>query len=232
MEHAPARWALDVLERAGYRVKIVADVCCQRTRISKGFLPEAQRDGAKAVDRLQHFARRGIPVIALEPSCASSLRDDLPDLVANRDAASLVARATTSLQEFLQREMEAGRLAPPEPPGPGVPPVLLHGHCHQKALWGTGPTKAMLAALGVDVREVDSGCCGMAGSFGHEAEHHEISQMIGARRLFPAVQECSDDTIIVADGFSCRHQVADATGRKALHFAEAYGRIARGKWHR
>ena len=90
----------------------------------------------------------------------------------------------------------------------------------------------MLEALGADVREVDSGCCGMAGSFGHEAEHHETSQTIGARRLFPAVQACSDDTIIVADGFSCRHQVADATGRRPLHFAEAYGRIARGKWHR
>jgi Fe-S oxidoreductase len=213
--------AVRVLEHLGYRVRISAGHCCQRTRISKGFLDKARREGGETVAHLDRYARRGIPILGLEPSCTSSLTDDLPDLIENRKAARRVAKATLPIEEFLQREIAEGRLAMESPNGDS-PRVLLHGHCHQKAVFSTAAAKKL---LGANVTEVDSGCCGMAGSFGYEEEHYEVSQRIGERRLLPAVRAAEEDTLIVASGFSCRHQIKDATSRKAVHVIQAIERV-------
>jgi FAD/FMN-containing dehydrogenase/Fe-S oxidoreductase len=216
-----AKAAVRVLESLGYRVRISAGRCCQRTRISKGFLDKARKEGGETVAHLDRYARRNMPILGLEPSCTSSLTDDLPDLVKNRKAAKRVAAVTMPIEEFLHREVAEGRLTLPTPSAESNP-VLLHGHCHQKAVFSTAAAKAL---LGPTVTEVDSGCCGMAGSFGYEAEHYEVSQRIGERRLLPAVRSASEDTVVVASGFSCRHQISDATSRKALHVIEALERV-------
>ena len=221
-------WARALLEEFGYRVVVEGNACCQRTRISKGFLKEAKRDGEKTIRSLDRFARKGVPILGIEPSCASSLYDDLPDLVENREAALRVAKATQPIQDFIANELERERIDAMEASGDGAASILLHGHCHQKALTTTRASKNVLSAAGAEVNEVDSGCCGMAGSFGYETEHFDISQTIGESRLFPAVRSVSDDTLVVADGFSCRHQIADATGRTAYHFVEALGRLTFG----
>lgn len=224
-ETATAWWAVRVLEALGFRVRMVAGACCQRTRISKGFLEEAARDGGKSVRRLDVLAREGLPILALEPSCLSSFTDDLPDLVDDTRAARRVAAAMRPAIEFI-----AGLDGLPAPAS--VPQeFLLHGHCHQKALQGTGPALSLFAPHAT-VTELDSGCCGMAGSFGYEAEHYAVSMAMGERVLLPAVRDAAPDTVVLADGFSCRHQIADGTRRRAMHAVEAYGRALTGCWHR
>lgn len=228
--HEPhvGQWAVRVLERLGYDVEIARAGCCCRTMISKGFLDEARKRGQRTLQNLDRFAVEGIPVLTLEPSCCSALNDDLPDLIEDTELGERIKRAVMPIEQFLEREVLAGRidlnlLSPEEE-------YLLHGHCHQKALHGTGPLKRLLGGGGRPgrVREVDSGCCGMAGSFGYEAEHYDLSQQIGESRLFPAVRESKKGTTIIANGFSCRHQIADGTGRKAVHFIEAFGRALLG----
>ncbi|MCB2155586.1 FAD-binding protein [bacterium] len=233
-ETGPARLLVRVLAVLGYRVELISGACCQRTRISKGFLDAARRDGARTVETLAPYAEEGVPVLVLEPSCLSALKDDLPDLVPNRMTAQQVARNAFGADDFLVRTLEASRLRPRFQPI--LPEFLIHGHCHQKALETTNATRRLLELTSPGkppvIREVDSGCCGMAGSFGYEAEHYEISNAIGERRLLPAVREANDRTIIVANGFSCRHQIADGTGRYAMHVVEAFGRTVFGRWHR
>lgn len=234
-ETSVARWAVRVLEHCGYKVHIVADACCQRTRISKGFLKEAKEGGAVTVARLLPHAKAGRPILGLEPSCLSSITDDLPDLVENAEDAKLVASMGMPIEEFLDREIREGRLVAPEQKRPAAA-YLVHGHCHQKAMFSTAAAKRLLLA-GVTgdkpkVTEVDSGCCGMAGSFGYEAEHYDISRKIGERRLLPAVRATDEKTVLVANGFSCRHQVDDFAGRKPMHIIEVYGRALFGRWHR
>jgi FAD/FMN-containing dehydrogenase/Fe-S oxidoreductase len=232
-ETAPGRYAVRVLEKLGFRVTLVANACCQRTRISKGFLDEARREGTRTVDLLRPLAARGFPILAIEPSCASSLTDDLPDLVDNVDAARTVASMVRPIEEFLAVEIATGRLPAPAPKGP-APRYLVHGHCHQKALFTTEAARRLLALEGngvaPQVAEVDSGCCGMAGSFGYEAEHYDISRKIAESRLLPAIRQEGPDTILVANGFSCRHQVADFAGRKSMHVIEAFGRALFDEW--
>ncbi|MCE9616130.1 MAG: FAD-binding protein [Lentisphaerae bacterium] len=219
--HEPGvgRAAVELLESCGYEV-LLADVgCCQRTRISHGFLREAKRDGLVTLQNLDRFVERGIPVVVLEPGCASALVDDLPDLIDDAALAKRIEQNVTMIDVFLAREMAAGRLTCRlESTSPSI---LLHGHCHQKTLFGTAAMKAILGGLpGVSVKEVDSGCCGMAGSFGYEKEHLALSQAIGERRLFPAVRAAPADTALVACGFSCRHQIQHFTGRRAVHWVE------------
>jgi len=210
------RAAVELLEAAGYRVVLVDKKCCGRPLISKGMLAEARAHAAWNVGRLASYARRGVPIVGLEPSCLLTLRDESVDLLGTDDART-VARHAFLLEEFLARERARGlelRFS-----GSGRT-ALLHGHCHQKALVGTAPTVAALRWAGFRVEEVDSGCCGMAGSFGFEREHYDISVALGNRRLAPAVKAAAADTVIVAPGVSCRQQIAHLAGRRALHPAE------------
>ncbi|OLB05589.1 MAG: hypothetical protein AUH14_08475 [Candidatus Rokubacteria bacterium 13_2_20CM_69_15_1] len=210
------RAAVELLEAAGYRVTLVDKKCCGRPLISKGLLAEARDHAAWNVGRLAPYARRSVPIVGLEPSCLLTLRDESVDLL-RTDDARIVARHAFLLEEFLARERGRGlelRFAG------GGRRVLLHGHCHQKALVGTGPTVAALGWAGFRVEEVDSGCCGMAGSFGFEREHYDISVALGGRRLAPAVKAAHADTVIVAPGISCRQQIEHLAGRRALHPAE------------
>lgn len=208
--------AVAVLEAAGYRPVLVDKRCCGRPMISKGMLDEAREHAAWNVARLAPWAGRNVPIVGLEPSCLLTLRDEYPELVRTEEARA-VAGASFLLDEFLVRERARGL----ELRFDGRPrKALLHGHCHQKAIVGTAPTVAALRWAGYEVTEVDSGCCGMAGSFGFEREHYDVSVKIGSRRLAPAVRAAADDTTIVAPGISCRQQIEHLTGRAARHPAE------------
>jgi FAD/FMN-containing dehydrogenase/Fe-S oxidoreductase len=210
------RAAVEVLEAAGYRVELVNRKCCGRPLISKGLLDEARASAAFNVARLHPFAVRGIAVVGLEPSCLLTLRDEYVDLLRSEEAR-LVARSAFLLEEFLLRERARGLTLRFRD---GARRALLHGHCHQKASVGTAPTVAALSWAGYEVTEVDSGCCGMAGSFGFEKEHYELSVTLGNRRLAPAVRSAEAGTCVVAPGISCRQQIEHLTGRRAKHPAE------------
>jgi FAD/FMN-containing dehydrogenase/Fe-S oxidoreductase len=210
------RAAVELLESAGYRVELVDKKCCGRPLISKGMLSEAKEHAAWNVERLIPYVERGIAVVGLEPSCLLTLRDESVEMLRTDDARK-VARSSLLLEEFLLREKTDGlALAFKE----DRRRALLHGHCHQKAMVGTAPTVAMLRWANFEVIEVDSGCCGMAGSFGFEKEHYDISVQLGKRRLAPAVLEQPASAEIVAPGISCRQQIEHLTGRRAKHPAE------------
>jgi FAD/FMN-containing dehydrogenase/Fe-S oxidoreductase len=208
--------ATRLLETLGYRVSLADRGCCGRPMISKGMLEEACALARDNVARLVPTARQGRPIIGLEPSCLLTLRDEYPELVRTEDAR-LVARQSLLLEEFLEREWSHGER--PQFTANGRP-ALLHGHCHQKALVGTAPTVAVLKVAGYRVSEVDAGCCGMAGSFGFESEHYDLSVRIAERRLAPAVRAAGADVAVCAPGISCRQQVEHTTGRTPKHPAE------------
>jgi FAD/FMN-containing dehydrogenase/Fe-S oxidoreductase len=210
--------AVRLLEGAGYRVVLVERKCCGRPLISKGMLDEAREHAAWNVARLAPYARRGVAIVGLEPSCLLTLRDESVDLL-RTDDARVVAEQSLLLEQFLMAERERGltlRFAA----GHGRT-ALLHGHCHQKAMVGTAPTVAVLKWAGYAVTEIDSGCCGMAGSFGFEREHYDLSVALGNRRLAPAVKAADPHTVVVAPGISCRQQIEHLAGRRAKHPAEA-----------
>jgi Fe-S oxidoreductase/FAD/FMN-containing dehydrogenase len=205
------------LERSGYRVVLVDKKCCGRPMISKGMLNQAKENAAWNVDKLAPYAEKGTAIVGLEPSCLLTLRDEYPEFIRTH-AASKVAEKSFLFEEFVMREQKEGRIAL-QPNGNGKK-ALLHGHCHQKALVGTAPTIAMLKAAGYEISEVDSGCCGMAGSFGFEKEHYDLSTKIANRRLVPAVTASGADVEIVASGISCRQQIDHLAQRQAKHPAE------------
>ena len=209
--------ATRLLECLGYHVRLVNKRCCGRPMISKGMLGEAENNAAWNVDQLAGYAENGVSIVGLEPSCLLTLRDEYPEFLRTNEAKR-VAERSFLLEEFLQREVNAGKLSFLSRSGKRK--ALLHGHCHQKALVGSAPTMAVLNAAGFEVSEVDSGCCGMAGSFGFEKEHYDLSLKIGNRRLAPAVKAAASDVEIVAPGISCRQQIEHLTGRKAKHPAE------------
>jgi FAD/FMN-containing dehydrogenase/Fe-S oxidoreductase len=214
--------AVAVLERAGYDVMLVEKRCCGRPMISKGMLEEARANAIYNVNLLAPYAEQGIPIIGCEPSCLLTLRDEYPDLVADK-RVDTVAAQSFMIEEFLAKLHGQGALQLPFTDTKRQ--LLLHGHCHQKALIGTGPSLAMLRLPpGFAVEEVDSGCCGMAGSFGFEHEHYDISRTIGSRRLFPAVQAkmqaTQGDFDVVVAGVSCRQQVEHFTGKRPKHLVE------------
>jgi Fe-S oxidoreductase len=180
-------------------------------------LEEARENSRWNVAQLAPYATRGVPIVGLEPSCLLTLRDETVDLV-RTDEARAVAKQAFLLEEFLMRERAKGLTLPFSGNGKRA---LLHGHCHQKAMVGTAPTVAVLKWAGFEVSEVDSGCCGMAGSFGFEREHYDISVTLGNRRLAPAVKAAAADTVVVAPGISCRQQIEHLAGRRAKHPAEA-----------
>ncbi|HKD36466.1 MAG TPA: FAD-linked oxidase C-terminal domain-containing protein, partial [Pirellulales bacterium] len=206
------RAAVQVLEAAGYEVILASLECCGRAAISKGLLDDAQKRARRNVGRLLPFAERGVPIVGCEPSCLLTLTDEYLDLVPS-EAAQRVAAAAALIETHLVR---CG-IAPPRggTTEPRPAKLLVHGHCHQKALVGMADTVKLLTAVpGTAVTVVDSGCCGMAGSFGYE--HYDLSMKIGERVLFPAVRR-AEATTILAPGFSCRHQIEHGTGRKSLH---------------
>ena len=211
------RAAVGLLEAAGYRVRLVDKKCCGRPLISKGMLGAARAHAAWNVERLRPWAEAGVAVVGLEPSCLLTLRDEYVDLL-RTDAARTVAAQSLLFEEFLGHERGRGLTLAFAAHGRKA---LLHGHCHQKALVGTAPTVAALRWAGFDVSEVDSGCCGMAGSFGFEREHYDVSVRLGNRRLAPAVRAAGSDVVLVAPGISCRQQIEHLTGRQAKHPAEA-----------
>jgi FAD/FMN-containing dehydrogenase/Fe-S oxidoreductase len=211
--------ATRLLETLGYRVALADRNCCGRPMISKGMLDEARGLAEDNVRRLGPAARRGAPIVGLEPSCLLTLRDEYPELVRTEDARRVAGQALL-LDEFLRGELAAGHPLFARARGGAGRRVLLHGHCHQKALAGTTPTVAVLKAAGYQVDEVDAGCCGMAGSFGFEVEHYELSLKIAERRLAPAVRAAGADVAVCAPGISCRQQVEHTTGRVAQHPAE------------
>lgn len=215
---AVGRAAVVVLEGLGYEVVVPPVVCCGRPMISKGLLTAAVARARDNLTRLLPYARAGVPIVGCEPSCLLTFRDEVPDLLPGDDAR-VVANRALLIDEFLsQHVQEHGWPLPP-----AGRKALLHGHCHQKAMVGTRAVGGVLRAAGFDVQEVDSGCCGMAGAFGFEREHYDISLAIGERRLLPAVRSAPSGVEIVAMGVSCRQQIAHGTGRPALHLVEALG---------
>ncbi len=210
--------AVKVLEAAGFEVILPEKQCCGRPMISKGLLREAKAHAAYNVDRLSEYARQGVPIVGCEPSCILTFRDEYPDLVDDPRTQHL-ATQTFMVEEFLAGLHERGALKLPLTNG--TRSLLLHGHCHQKALIGSGPSLTVLHLLpGATVEEVDSGCCGMAGSFGYEKEHYDLSIAVGNHRLFPAVKAKGPEWEIVAAGVSCRQQIPHGTGRRARHLVE------------
>jgi Fe-S oxidoreductase len=168
------------------------------------------------VEALRPFAERGIAVVGLEPSCLLTLRDEVLSLGLG-EAARTVASQALLLEEFLAREARAGRFAPALKPAAQA--MLVHGHCHQKAFGAVAPVLEVLRLIpGAEPSLIESSCCGMAGSFGYEAKHHAVSLQMAEAALLPAVRN-APDALVVADGTSCRHQIADGAGREALHVA-------------
>ncbi len=212
------RAAVTLLESAGFEVVIPRRrLCCGRPLISKGFLREAKGRAVANLQALAGYTDRGWPVVAVEPSCASTYRDDYLDLAEDADAARTVASNLFLLDEFLAERTEGGSTLDFTDLKRRV---LLHGHCHQKALGDTKDTLELLAAPpGYQVEEIPSGCCGMAGSFGYEREHYDVSLEVGRERLLEVVAADPGAEVATA-GTSCRHQIADATGREARHWAE------------
>lgn len=213
-----ARAASEVLEAAGFRIELPGHRCCGRPMISKGLVEEARQAARETIERLAPFAERGIPIVGLEPSCILSIRDEYFTLLPEDPRVREVAKLTYTFEEFIADKARTGDLQLNFQESNQR--ALLHGHCHQKALVGTGPALETLSLAGLQVEEVDSGCCGMAGSFGYEAEHYDISMAMAERRLLPAVRTCDDDTVIVAAGVSCRSQIEHGAGLRALHPAE------------
>ncbi len=217
------RAALDVLAAAGYRASTLepADgerpLCCGRTFLDAGLMDEAKVEAELMLAAARPHIERGTPILTLEPACQSALRDDCALVLAAPDA-SLLAGAVRPFEDFIAAEHQAGRFSPSLRPIEAQ--ALLHGHCHRKALGGLAGIKQALAMIpGLDLREIDTACCGMAGSFGLRPETFEMSLAMGELTLFPAVRAARADTLLIADGFSCRQQIRDATGRSPRHAA-------------
>ncbi len=217
-EPSAGQAAIELLELAGWQVRLEGSGCCGRASLSKGLIEQARQMAAGMAERLGEAAARGVPIVGVEPSCLLTLRDEYLALLPGDLRAQALAAATRLPEELLLEAIADHGLALAQDSAISGRRVLFHGHCHQKALAGTAATTALLRAIpGADVVEVDAGCCGMAGSFGFEAEHYELSMRIGELRLFPAIRAEPKDTIIAATGVSCRQQIAHGTGRSARH---------------
>ena len=227
-ESSIGKSALNVLSKLGYRVHLANVGCCQRPKISQGFLKSAKKGGRRTAENLRGYLEKGLKVVVCEPSCVSALNDDLPDLINDKVLAKKMKDGVVMIDKFLSNEWREDKidLSTFETNDKSI---HVHGHCHQKALYGTEAMKELLEAIkGVNVQEIPSGCCGMAGAFGYEKEHFELSEQIGREILFPAVEKIKADDIIVASGFSCRHQIEHFTGRKTKHWVEVFEEVLEG----
>jgi FAD/FMN-containing dehydrogenase/Fe-S oxidoreductase len=210
-----AKSALAVLRHAGVDVVVPGvHLCCGRPLYDFGFLREAKQYLQQVLEALAEPIEQGWPVVVLEPSCASVFRDELRGLFPHDSRAERLRSQTLLLSEFLERR------APGYQPPRVNAPILLHGHCHHKSIMKMTDEEQVLRRTGAAVTALDTGCCGMAGPFGFEAEKYDVSMAIGERVLLPAVRQAPAGTVIVSDGFSCREQIAHATGRRALHLAD------------
>ncbi|MGH7029701.1 MAG: FAD-binding and (Fe-S)-binding domain-containing protein, partial [Stellaceae bacterium] len=216
-----ARAAERVLGRAGYRV-VSPDpargrpLCCGRTFLAAGLVEEARAEAQRMLDGLAAHVAAGTPIVGLEPSCLLTLRDEFPALLPGPGTKALAAQAQL-FEEFVETERAAGRFRLALAPMPGRT-LLLHGHCHQKAFATVGAAAEALRLIPqLAVETFDSTCCGMAGAFGYEAEHYDMSLKIGELGVLPRMRAAPPDTMLAACGTSCRHQIADATGREARH---------------
>ncbi|MDH3514610.1 MAG: FAD-binding protein, partial [Gammaproteobacteria bacterium] len=219
-----ARAALAVLRAAGYRVHLprasdgARPLCCGRTFLSAGLVGEAQVEAHRLLGALKPYIDRGLPVIGLEPSCLLTLRDEYRVMRLGATASALASQAVL-LEEFLAREQAAGRLRL-DLRTLTVKRALLHGHCHQKAFGVMTAVEEVLRLVpGLEVQTVESGCCGMAGAFGYEAGHYDVSMRMGELSLLPAVRAAEPETLVIANGTSCRQQIRDGTQREAMHVA-------------
>jgi Fe-S oxidoreductase len=219
-----AQAAVKVLQAAGYTVHVATKLkpdgqhlCCGRTYLASGMVERAREKAREVVHSLLPFAERGIAIVGLEPSCLLTLRDELLVMGLGSGPQQIAAQALL-FEEFLAREDRAGRLEVLKARlKPVSQPVLLHGHCHQKAFDAVSPILTVLGWIpGAKPRLIESSCCGMAGSFGYEAAHHDVSMQMAELSLLPAVR-AEPDAIVVADGTSCRHQIHDGAQREALH---------------
>ena len=210
-----AKAAVEVLEAAGFQVSVPRQhLCCGRPLYDWGMLALAKRNLCKILSVLREDIRAGVPVVSLEPSCAAVFRDELVNLFPNNEDALRLSQQTYMLSEFLMKKAPDFKM--PKLEGK----ALLHGHCHHKAIVKMTDEIAVLQKLGMTVDAPETGCCGMAGSFGFEENHYDVSMKCGERVLFPAIREATKETVIVADGFSCREQIEGGTDRRALHLAQ------------
>lgn len=212
--------AVRLAEKLGVEITVPPRVCCGRALISKGFLDQARKQAEATATTLFPLASAGIPIVFCEPGCYSAVKDDHPLLLRGelKEKAEAVAAAAQTVEEWAEEALDARGdvFLGTHGPGPAAAPsrILLHGHCHQKALGGLPALKKLLSRIpDCEVVDVDAGCCGMAGSFGYEKEHYEVSKAAGERRLFPAIRQEGPETVVVAPGFSCRQQIG--------HFTEA-----------
>ncbi len=214
-EPGVGRAAVEVLEATGCRVELPrGTLCCGRPLYDYGMLGLAKRFLRQILDTLAPQITEGVPVVVLEPSCAAVFRDELLNLFPNDEDARRLAKQTFTLGEFLEREA-------PHWETPGLRrKALFQGHCHQKAVVGFGEERSILGKLGLDIEYLEAGCCGMAGSFGYEEEKYDISIRVGERAVLPAVRAADENTLVIADGFSCRSQISSTTDRRAVHLAQ------------
>jgi Fe-S oxidoreductase len=212
---APLQAAVEVLEAAGYQVVVPEQpLCCGRPLYDFGMLDTAKRLLRQVLNSLEPEINAGIPIVGLEPSCVAVFRDELTNLFPHDERAMRLKKQTFVLSEFLERKAKHFQLPQLQRK------AVVHMHCHHRAILRTGPEEAVLKKLGLNYTVLDSGCCGMAGSFGFEKDHYEVSIASGERVLLPAVREADQGALIIADGFSCREQIAQTTERRALHLAE------------
>ncbi|MRR49904.1 MAG: (Fe-S)-binding protein [Rhodocyclaceae bacterium] len=216
-----------VLTAAGYRVKTLAPdpadaeptrpLCCGRSYLSAGMVDQARVEARRVMAAVKPYLDSGMPIVGLEPSCLLALRDEFYSLGLGADVARL-SKQVFLFEEFLMREANKGMTLPLKPRRGGM--ALVHGHCHQKAFGGMKSVKKVLAMIPeFEFEMLDASCCGMGGSFGLEAEHYEASRAMGELSLLPLIRAAAADAPIIADGFSCRHQILEGSGRRALHVA-------------
>ena len=225
--------AVTVLQAAGYTVHIAkpADgtkrpLCCGRTFLSVGKVNEARHEAERVITAVAPYVARGVAVVGLEPSCILGFRDEVPAMIKS-DGAQQLSMHALMFEEFLVREAALGRLKLPLKPI--AKRALVHGHCHQKAFGMFGAVERILKLIpGLKVETVESSCCGMAGAFGYGADTIDVSMAMGELSLLPAVRKAGADTLIVADGTSCRHQIHDGAARDALHVARVLAMSVQG----
>jgi FAD/FMN-containing dehydrogenase/Fe-S oxidoreductase len=209
--------AVKLLNDCGYEVILKDLGCCQRPLISNGHLHKAKKEGSTTSENLRFYLDQNIPILTFEPSCHTALTDDLPDLIDDAVLGQKMYSQIKTIEVFLAEEYKSGRLK-------GsftckVSSLAIHGHCHQKASYGTDATKYLLGLTNTNFTELNTGCCGMAGSFGYEKKHFDLSKKIAQSALIPGI-DANPDAIIVAHGFSCKHQIADFRGKETKHVVE------------
>jgi Fe-S oxidoreductase len=210
--------AIEVLNAAGLHTALAPNVCCGRPLISQGLLGEARRQAAANVHALFDAANAGRTIVFGEPSCLSAVREDAPELLRGelQHRARVVARQSVLFEDYLERNCAAGTATLKLKSGPAN--IHLHPHCHQRSMGLAAPARALLSRVpGATVTDLEAGCCGMAGSFGYARDHYDVSRAIGERKLLPVARSLDAQSVLVAAGTSCRHQVHDLAGAAALH---------------